>query len=68
MAVQVSLPHQRFALFDEGRHALAVAPVQRGVSEVAERERGAEPVADLLVEEDGLFEGGYRSSVVSLED
>src|SRR5918998_2846048 len=67
MAVQIS-PHQRLALFDEGRHALAKAPVQHGVSEVAESEHGAGFVPELLVEGHGLFEGRYRQSKVPLED
>src|SRR5918997_3811756 len=68
MAVQVSLSYQRLSLSDEGRHALAVAPVQHDVSEVGKRERGAGFVLELLVERDGLFEGGYRWSVVLLEE
>src|ERR671911_590439 len=67
MAVQVS-PHQCLALFDEGWHALAKAPVQHGVSEVAERERGARFVPQLLVEGHGLFQDRYRSGVVLLEE
>ena len=66
MAVQV-LRHQRLGLLYEGRHALVIAPVQHGVPEVSERERGAGPVAEILVEGDGLFEGRYRPFVVLLE-
>src|SRR5829696_2383736 len=67
MTRQVS-PHQRLALLDESRHALHIAPVQRGVSEIRERQRGTRLVAKLLVEGDGLFEGVYRPPVVLLEN
>ena len=66
MVVEV-IRHQRLGLCDEGRHPFAVVPVQHGPSEVGERERGAGPVAEILVEGDGLFEGGYCSFVVVLE-
>src|SRR5215208_2410337 len=61
-------PHQRLAFLDEGRHALHIAPVQRGVSEVRERQRSTRLVAKLLVEGDGLFEGVYGPPVVLLEN
>jgi hypothetical protein len=56
MSVEISR-HQRLGLRNEGRHALVVTPVQHSPSEVAERKRGAGPVAEILVKGDGLFEG-----------
>src|SRR4029450_6866661 len=58
---------ERLGLLHESVHALVVAAVQHGVSEVREREGGAGPVPEFLVQGDGLFEGRYRPSKVVLE-
>src|SRR5215218_6422540 len=60
--------YQGLALPEESRYAVAVIAVQHGPSEAGKRERGARPIAELLVEGDRLFEGGYGRSVVLLEE
>ena len=67
MTVEVLL-HQRLGLPDEGRQALAIAPVQHGISVICEPERCTGPVAEVLAEGDGLLEGCYRPFVVLLEE